>query len=392
VRILVVFVVGLLPGFARAEAPEWIGQSAAELRSKAGGDPAALVEALGSVWKKLRSGRAVIRPVSALDPLVEVLAEIASSDDSGVRDAAWRAAAAACHEKALAILTDGMKRPDGARGLARAVADSNCGAAHAWLVQHVAVLWKEPAPPELREALRVSVFTMGSVDVSDGARRGARDAAAAFKKTLRATKGPLEIELVLALALTPGKSTRQTLKKWLKDQKSVEQKTLLAVIAALGKSADEHAIPILLDRIEGTAPEVLEAVLVALFELPPVVLTKSGKLILGKTMDVAMSEGRAARNLTAKSKRNRKEEAELALYTARSDGWHTRKILDTPPKPLPSGATGIPGIHALWWRIIDARPKGLRPPKPSSTAHFKYMNGRPNLTGDEWLFWWKANR
>jgi hypothetical protein len=84
VRILAVFVLGLLPGLARAEAPEWIGRSAAELESKTGGDPAALIKALGQVWKKLRFERAAIRPASTLAPLVEVLGNIASSNNASL--------------------------------------------------------------------------------------------------------------------------------------------------------------------------------------------------------------------------------------------------------------------------------------------------------------------
>ncbi len=363
-------------------------------------DASAVDDALDEMAAALRESIESIDD-NVLDDLMPTLTALSRTAPYDVRVRVWAVAAAVCRKSGRAILDAALAGPiDDARlvtGLSEACRASRCGGAHVWLAANAPRLWpratSEPARGALVEALRSSIACIGGCDVTDDPKRAGRAVESAVRKVLAKAPEALEREIVVALALVPCKASRVMLGKWRKKKKDrVADATLVAMLHALGTAGDADAVPLMLDHMPETAPAVLEEAIVALHALPAAILKARGKRILGATIELSDEEGRASRSLTAKAKRNKKEEARLALYTARYDAWQTRRILDEPPKPLPDGATGWPGILALWWRILDAGPKGVTPPSAPPGAAIKFMNNRPNVVGSQWTDWWRSTR
>jgi len=228
--------------------------------------------------------------------------------------------------------------------------------------------------------------------LSTDSRRELRAIATALSASLATAKGDWQIELAALIGRTPGPASRKLIRRWLKNSKRIPPAALIALAENLSRAGDADAAAILLLLLPATPGDVLEAALVALAELKVEVLRDKGKVIVRQTAKLADEEYLELRLLTARAKRSPKQEQQFRLLTARRTAWTSTRIVDSPPKPLPKGAQGVTGITALWWRVVDAKPKGMRPPTPSKGAALPYFSHRANLSWDEWMNWSKRGR
>ena len=261
----------------------------------------------------------------------------------------------------------------------------------AWLLEHVNDSWKARAnETTARAALRAAVAVV--YDESVKSDRSIRAAKSAVKKAMRAKGEPaLFVSLAIGLASVRAKSARKLLGKSL-PRKGLHEKDLAAIMRTLGEAGGVSAVPVLLDHVPDTPAVVLEEVLVALFSLERDVLRKEGKKILGVTIEATEAPTHEARALNGKSKLTPKELARKELLEARRAAWATERLVDTPPRELPPGGSGIRGVTALYWKVVDALDGRIRPPEPAKNVHFKFVNGRPNLGAWGWQQWWRGAR
>jgi len=380
--------------------PAWIAESHHRLRT-AFKAPATLPEALDQTWGVLTKERHTLRKPDSLGPLLELIARAARAEDTKTRFAAWRAAGASATPSGLAVLTRGLEHAKADQhspaALLRAVRDSRSGLVHVWLIEHGSeVLQLVLALPATRVAETRKDFAVtldACVQVlSTESRREARAMAAALDAALGTAKGDWQTELAALIGRTPSPAGRKLIRRWLKNSKRIPPAALIALAENLPRAGDADAAAILLQLLPATPGDVLEAALVALAELKVEVLRDKGKVIVRQTAKLADEEYRELRLLTARTKRSPKLEQQFQLLTERRTAWTSSRIVDSPPKPLPKGAQGVTGITALWWRVVDAKPKGMRPPTPSKGARLPYFSHRANLSWDEWMNWSKRGR
>ncbi|MDH3592689.1 MAG: hypothetical protein OER88_12465, partial [Planctomycetota bacterium] len=277
------------------------------------------------------------------------------------------------------VANRGLARKDGAAPLAAAVRDSRCGQAHTWLLEHAAKSWAKDkaARKETRDALAACAGALSGTGLNDGSTSVVKSLQRAWRKALGSARGEFLDALLTALAETAGPPARAELLRWLKKQKSLDSERHMRLVAAVGKTGDPAGVAVLLFRVESTPGDLLEATLVALFNLPEATLRAQGRDILRATHAALEGEGKGKRRRT--------------YDQTRYQAWWTAKIVDTPPQPLPAGA-GTTGIHALWWRVIDAKPRGIKPPRASKRTRPQMLNNRPNLAPDEWNAWHRRHR
>ena len=390
----------LLLATSRADAgPDWVDESQQRLL-KAMAAPDAkewLPAALDQVWAALRKERASRRGNNALDRVLEPVARAARMDEPEIRRAAWRVAGASGVAAGISILADALQRCEGKPGLVStlllAVRDSGSPASHTWFVSEAAAVWALPVADRKAAVLEFArTLDACLLTLVDGSSGDVRKLAAVVGDALSGADGELRSQLATALARTPGPASRKLLRTWLAKVRNIPAALVVSVLENLPIGGDAEAIPIVLDQLADTPAPVLEACLYALASMKPEVLRASGKLIVRETGKVAEREYREYRSLVQRGKRSPQQEQRLTLLIARSEAWKTKRVQDSPPDPLPKEAQGWTGITALWWRVIDTKPRGMRAPKASKNTRLPSLFNRPNPSWDEWMTWCKRGR
>ncbi len=323
------------------------------------------------------------------------------SAEPAIRRAAWNVAAASGAPDGIAILEARLAQaeahPAAVVDMLEAVGAATGGAAHAWMLSRIEPMraWVHLlSGTELESARRRLEQTLdASVAIAAGGKRAdARLVTKALDTALRESTGAVQADLAGAVAGSPDPSIRKLLKKWLAQTRKLSDETRIAVLENLPLAGDEAAVAIILGQLPETSPQVLEAGLLALWNLSPKVLRAKGKIIVRNTAKLIDDEYRERRLLTQRGKRSAAQDDRLRMLNARNAAWVTAKLEDSPPKPLPAGAHGILGFTALWWRIIDLKPRGMRAPQPAKNAPVKYLSFRAQLSWEGWMSWAKKGR
>ncbi len=367
-------------GIALGDPSSWIAQTTADLKlaaSESGTE--ALLVALDRTWTELVAKRGRSGSREEVTALIAVLQEIERRPGAEHRAKLWRVAAAACHPGGVALLARGLASHNSAAALADAVRESRSVTALTWLWKYSSDLRRQgkAGHAALGAALTAGAAALAAKDLNDTSTSIVGTLRKTVRETLRDAKGAEVDMLLIALAQAPNRPARAEILAWLKKRGSVAAERRLQLIAALGKAGDPAAVPVLLAQLEDTPAPVLEATLIALFNLPESTRKATGKSILRATKAAIEAEGKGKRQRTYDPERHK--------------AWWTFKIIDRPPTPLPAGA-GTTGLHALWWRVIDSAPAGVRPPRASRKGQPRILNGRPNLTPDEWNSWHRRVR
>ena len=405
VRCRVSLLVSLLcaaPALARPDA-EWIASCRERLQEAAGAaDPSAtLPGALKAVAGALREHRSSVRKVSELDPILAAIERASRSAHAETRREAWAAAAASGAPAGLAILETGMKQakshPAAVMDMLDAIRMASNGPAHSWMlvrVERVRAWAYSLSGTKLEAAWQLFEHTLDACVASVGESKDAeaRTVAKELSRALRETTGATQADVAAATARSPAPAVRKILRTWIAKAKKLPDATLIAVLQNLPLAGDDAAVPIIMGQLRETQPAVLEAALLAFWNLKPKILRARGKAIVRETAKLVDAEYRERRVLTQRGRRSPKQEARLEFLNARQTAWVSAKLEDSPPKPLPSGAQGILGFTALWWRIVDLEPKGMRAPQPAKNARLKYLSNRAQLSWDAWMSWAKKGR
>lgn len=364
-----------------ADPPAWVTGAAAGLDKAIDAGDTALAAAADKTWSRLVADRAKLHSRGEIQPLVDALERVQEGAGPTSRAAIWRAAAAICHTRGVAILQRGIQRKGALPAIARAVRESRSRIAHAWFIKRTPLLEGDDKATrkEVESTLRVCLASVNGTQINDASSSTERQLQKELRAALRSPRNGFSDSLVLALAHTPGATARAELLAWRKKQRSTPDQLTIAIIEAIGAAGDPAGVEVLLLYVVGTSGPVLEASLVALSKLPVTTLRKTGKSILRATHKALELEG--------KGKQRRKYDP------ARYSAWWSTKIVAPPPKKMPAGVkplpagVGVTGVHGLWWAVIDAGPPGIKPPRVSKRTQPRYLGGRPNLAPDEWNSW-----